>query len=77
MFRLVLLKSPSIPLKKGDFYIQFPKKCFLQYSPPFVKGGWRLSDNPSNASICHSERSEESHGFRHLHLKDSSADASE
>ena len=45
-------------------------------SPPPRGALKRLSDNPSNASICHSERSEESHGFRHLHLGDSSADAS-
>jgi hypothetical protein len=65
MFRLVLLKSPSIPLKKGDFYIQFPKKCFLQYSPPLVKGGWgdfskwlarRLALQVS--PFCHSGRRE-------------------
>ena len=30
----------------------------------------RLSDNPSNACICHSERSEESHGFRHTYTSE-------
>ena len=37
----------------------------------------RLSGNPSNMCICHSERSEESHGFKGLHLRDSAARASE
>jgi hypothetical protein len=68
------LVSSSLAPSKGEILFFMAKDFLCRLTEMELL---RLSDNLFYARHCHSDQSEESHGFRNLRFRDSSANASE